>query len=477
MTRYIQGVDRASLCFPEKLDDYISEDNPVRAMDAFIDSLDLAELGFERMVPAATGRFAYHPATLLKIYVYGHLHRVQSSRRLERETRINVEMMWLSARLMPDHKTISDFRKDNARAIIKVCAEFVQVCRALKLFNKAEVAIDGSKFKAVNHRDKNFTEAKMKTRLERVKKRIAHYLEALDKADAQEQERGSDKVLQLERRILQLDAEQQRLEGLKKRMLAMPDKQLSLTDPDSRSMATGGKGSGMVGYNVQTAVESEHHLIVAHEVSNVGSDRSQLYNMASQAREALGSERLTAAADRGYYEGEQIRACEEDGIEVYVAKPQTSTSKKAGRFSKEDFHYEAEADQYRCPAGKALKYRFTGNDRGKAIRVYWYSRCETCAIKAQCTTSKQRRVSRWEHEAVLERVAARVAEKPEMMAMRRQTVEHPYGTLKMWMGATHFLTTRLSGVRAEMSLHVLAYNFKRVLNILGTGALVAHLNP
>ncbi len=470
MKRYIEGTDRQSLCMPPWLDDYISEDNPVRAVDRFVDSLDLQALGSNRLPPAPTGRPGYHPATLLKIHIYGYLNREQSGRRLERETQVNVEMMWLTGKLRPDHWTITAFRKNNGQAIIDACRTFEQVCGELALIDEtAEVAVDGSKFKAVNNRDKNFTKAKMDKRLEGVEKRIARYLAELDEADRWEQAQ----VEAQQERIAQMQAEQERLKGLEKQLEAAPDQQLSLIDPDCRSMKT--RAQGIVGYNVQIAVESKNHLIVAHEVTNVGSDRGQLHHMASQAREVIGSEELTAVADRGYYSGEEIRACEEDGIEVYVAKPQTSSSKKAGRFSKVDFVYEAEADQYRCPAGEALTYRFTSVEDGKAMRVYWCTACESCPIKAQCTTGKERRVKRWEHEAVLETVEKRLEQHPEMMGLRRQTVEHPFGTLKFWMGAVHFLTRKLPGVSTEMSLHVLAYNFKRVLNIVGTATLVETL--
>lgn len=470
MKRYIEGADRQSLCMPPRLDDYISEDNPVRAVDLFVDSLDLQTLGFNRLPPAVTGRPGYHPATLLKIYIYGYLNREQSGRRLERECEVNVEVMWLTGQLTPNHWTITEFRKNNGGAIIDACRAFEQVCGELALIDEtAEVAVDGSKFKAVNNRDNNFTKAKMDKRLEDVEKRIARYLAELDEADRWEQAQ----VEAQQQRIAQMQAEQERLKGLEKRLEATPDKQLSLTDPDARSMKS--RGQGIVGYNVQIAVESKNHLIVAHEVTNVGSDRGQLNNMANQAREAIGSEELTVVADRGYYSGEEIRACEEDNMAVYVPKPLTSGSKKAGRFGKQDFHYEAEQDQYRCPAGQTLTYQCTSVEEGKTLYVYATKACKDCPIKAQCTPAKARRIRRWEHEVVLETVEKRLGAHPEMMGLRRQTVEHPFGTLKFWMGAVHFLTRKLPGVSTEMSLHVLAYNFKRVLNLVGTAALVETL--
>jgi transposase len=471
MTRFVEGEDRTqSTLFPERLDDYIAEDNPVRVIEVFVDALDLKGLGFERYQPRAMGRPPYHPSTLLKLYIYGYLNRIQSSRRLERETQRNVEVMWLTQRLVPDHKTISDFRKDNGKAIVGVCREFVGVCRRLELFTQAVVAIDGSKFKAVNHRDKNFTEAKMKARQKRVERHIARYLAELDEADRAQPSVPEAKVTGLQDKLTKLKEEMARLKALEERMLNAPDKQLSLSDPDSRSMKT--RGTGIVGYNVQAAVEPEHHLIVAHEVTNVGSDRAQLAAMAERARGAMDTEELTAVADPGYFSGTQIVDCEEAGITPYVPKPLTSSGRKTGRFTKQDFVYEPEHDQYRCPAGEALTWRFVSVEHGLNLNVYWATACKDCSIKAQCTTGPERRIKRWEHEEVLDAMQARLDAAPEKMQLRRQTVEHPFGTLKAWMGATHFLTKTLPRVSTEMSLHVLAYNMKRVMNLLGVGMLV-----
>ena len=471
MTQFVEGEDRTqSTLFPERLDDYIADDNPVRVIEVFVDALDLKGLGFERHQARAMGRPPYHPSTLLKLYIYGYLNRIQSSRRLERETQRNVEVMWLTQRLMPDHKTISDFRKDNGKAIVRVCREFVGVCRRLELFTQAVVAIDGSKFKAVNHRDKNFTEAKMKARQKRVERHIARYLAELDEADRAQPSVPEAKVAGLQDKLTKLKEEMARLKALEKRMLDEPDKQLSLSDPDSRSMKT--RGTGIVGYNVQAAVEPEHHLIVAHEVTNVGSDRAQLAAMAERARDAMDTEELAAVADRGYFSGTQIVDCEEAGITAYVPKPLTSSGRKTGRFSKQDFVYEPEHDQYRCPAGEALTWRFVSVEHGLNLNVYWATACKDCSIKAQCTTGPERRIKRWEREEVLDAMQARLDAAPEKMQLRRQTVEHPFGTLKAWMGATHFLTKTLPRVSTEMSLHVLAYNMKRVMNLLGVGTLI-----
>jgi transposase len=473
MARFVVGDDRGqSTLFPERLDDYLAEDNPVRAIDALVDELDLACLGFGGVEPEATGRPAYHPSTLLKIYVYGYLNRVQSSRRLERECQRNIELIWLTGRLMPDFKTIADFRKDNGEAIRKVCREFVELCRRLELFSEASVAIDGSKFKAVNTRDRNFTQAKMARRLAQIDESIARYLSQLDSADRQGEAVPEAKTTRLNEKIATLRQEIQRLNVINTQMMQTEDRQISLTDPDARSMATSGRGSGMVGYNVQSAVDTKHHLIVTHEVTNVGSDRGQLSNMSEQARTAIGSEVIEAVADRGYYSGEEILACEAAGNTVYLPKPMTSGMNAKGRFGKQDFVYVAADDVYRCPSGEKLTYHFSNEEDGKRLRRYWTTACQACALKHKCTTGKQRRISRWEHEAVLKIVQARLDRSPDQMRVRRQTVEHPFGTIKSWMGATHFQMRTLKHVSTEMALHVLAYNMKRVMSILGVGGLM-----
>jgi transposase len=472
MKRFIEGEDRTqSTLLPECIDDYVTEDNPVRVIEAFVDELDLGGLGFDGVKPAETGRPAYHPATLLKIYIYGYLNRLQSSRRLEHESQRNVELMWLTGRLMPDFKTIANFRRDNGPAIRRVCREFIQLCRRLDLFSLALVAIDGSKFKAVNNRDRNFTRTKMQRRLEQIEESINRYLSQLDTADRRESAAAPGKAVRLQDKIAALKEQMQRLKQLEVRMNATADKQISLTDPDARSMATSGKGTGIVGYNVQTAVEAKHHLIVAHEVTNVGHDRSQLCDMAKKAREALGTEELTVVADRGYFDGEEILSCEQAGITAFVPKPLTSGAKAEGRFGKQDFSYIAADDVYRCPAGQRLTHRFTTIEHGMTLHAYWSSQCGACPMKAQCTTGRERRIKRWEHEAVIDAMQQRLDRDPGKMRVRRQTAEHPFGTLKAWMGSTHFLTKTLSRVSTEMSLHVLAYNLKRVMKIMGTGPL------
>jgi transposase len=472
MKRFIEGASRnQSTLLPESLDDYISEDNPIRAVDVFVEQLDLAAMGFSGVVPAATGRPSYHPAVLLKIYIYGYLNQIQSSRRLERETQRNVELMWLSERLTPDFKTIADFRHDNGEAIRNVCRQFVELCRQLQLFSHAVVAIDGSKFKAVNAHDRNFTRGKLDKRMQQIDKCIARYLTAMDTADRQVPDIAEARTNRLNQKIATLKAQMTRLKEIQIELEHSPSGQVSLTDPDARAMATS-NSRGLVGYNVQTAVDAAHHLIVAHEVTNIGTDRRQLSNMAKQAKVAMATDELQVIADRGYYNGDEVVACESAGIVPIVSKPMTSGAKAEGRFDKEDFVYDAATGEYRCPAGSWLKWRFARMEDGHLINRYWSSDCPRCAIKAQCTPSDYRRVSRYEHEASLEAMQRRIDLHPEVMRVRRQTVEHPFGTIKYWMGARHFLTRTLDRVSTEMSLNVLAYNMKRVMQIIGVPGMI-----
>src|SRR3977135_4663563 len=364
--------------------------------------------------------------------------------------------MWLLGRLAPDHKTIADFRKDNGLALRRVCARFVELCREMGLLATASVAIDGSKFKAVNNRDKNSTRAKVERRRAQLEESVARYLSQLDTADRQEPtEALVAKVTRLTEKLTKLKEEMDKLAVYEKLMLASPDQQISLTDPDSRSMATSGRGSGVVGYNVQVAVDTEHHLIITHEVTNSGSDRAQLANVASQAKGVLGVDELKAVADRGYFSGEEILACHNADIAVTLPKPMTSGIEARGRFGKQDFVYLADEDVYRCPAGEKLKYYYTNEEKGQKLHRYWTNACRTCALKAKCTKGPHRRITRWNHEEVLESVQARLDRNPDAMRTRRETVEHPFGTIKMRMGATHFLMKTLPKVATEMALCVL----------------------
>lgn len=476
MKRFIEGQarDQATL-FPECLDDWIDENNPARVVDAYIEGLDLSDLGFAGVDPKSTGRPAYHPAALLKLYIYGYLNAVQSSRRLEREAGRNVEVMWLLGRLVPDHKTIAEFRRNNGPAIAKVCAQFVELCRRIGLLAQASVAIDGSKFKAVNNRDRNFTANKMKRRMAQIEESIARYLHQLESADRQERSKArAMRINRLNEKLDKLHEEMERLQALDKQRLEQPDQQISLTDPDARSMATSGRGSGVVGYNVQATVDTKHHLIVAHEVTQSGSDRSQLAPMSKKTKEALGVDKLDVVADRGYFTSEQILECVEAGINVTIPKPQTSNNRARGQFGKSDFRYVASEDMYICPAGEVLMFvSHKRNAEGLNQRRYSTRACWSCKLKHRCTSASYRVVDRWEHEHVLEDVQRRLDENPQAMRIRRETVEHPFGTIKARMGAAHFLMKRLHNVKTEMSLAVLAYNLTRVMNIIGAGPLIA----
>lgn len=471
MSGFIQGEARhQTTLFPEALDDYITEENPIRVIDAFVDSIDLLSLGFKTM-PADTGRPGYHPSMMLKLFIYGYLNRIQSSRRLERETGRNVELMWLLERLSPDFKTIADFRKDNSKGIKNTCRTFIELCRQMNMFTDTVVAIDGSKFKAVNNSKKNYTPSKLKFHIDRFEKHLAEYLKQLDEADKYENQTVdnnviNDKISWLKKRLVELKAMEEKVNN-------HPEKQVSTTDPDSRLMKTKGM-SRLVCYNVQSAVDSKYHLIVAHEVTNK-TDRGQLCRMGIQAQAALKEKKITVIADKGYYSGVDIKNSQDEGMAVLVPKGDTSASEKKGIFNRSLFKYDAKKDVYTCPANKDLTYRFTGVDKGLTMKRYFLDvfTCRACNLKPQCTKSKQlRRIARWEHEDKIESMEALMASTPDSMLTRKQTVEHPFGTIKSWMGSTHFLTRRFKNVSTEMNLHVLAYNLTRMIKIRGIQGLI-----
>jgi transposase len=477
MSRFIEGLDRSqTTLLPDCVDDYVGAESAVRAIDAFVDMLDLATLGFD-VEPETTGRPGYHPATMLRLYLYGYLNQVQSSRRLERECGRNLELIWLTGRLKPDFKTIADFRKDNGPAIRKVCQQFVALCRDINLLDAEIVAIDGSKFKAVNAKARNYTREKLRRRLGEIDEAITRYLTELDRADEVLMKTGmampEARMVRAIKKLAHYKKESDALRAVEKRMDATGETQVSLTDPDCRSMATTSKQPRVVGYNVQSVVETKHHLIVAHEVTNHGYDRDALSVMARAAKDVMASEKIEAVADKGYYSGEEIVAAEQAGVAVTVSKPNTSNAAAFGRFDKADFVYVADEDIYRCPAGQRLTYRMVSEEAdGKMVRVYWTNVCMACPIKNKCTTGKERRVRRWEHEAILERAQKRLDDDPSKIPLRSKTVEHPFGTIKAWMGATHFKTKTLPRVSTEIALHVLAYNMMRVMAVLGVPRLV-----
>jgi transposase len=469
---HIRGAAREEvLLFPPSLDEYITDDNPVRFIDAFVDQLDLQDLGFTRAVASALGRPAYHPGDLLKLYIYGYLNRLRSSRLLEREAHRNVEVMWLLKKLTPDFKTIADFRKDNLLPIQKVCREFTLICKALDLFGGELVAIDGSKFKAVNNRKRNFTAAKLTKALQHIDEKIAEYLQALDTADTEAPTRPDLTVAVLHSRIAQFRERKQEYEELQQALLASGESQISLTDPDSRAMPV---AQGVdVCYNVEVVVDSKHKLIVTHEVTTAVTDKDQLAPLAKAAKAVLGEEQLDAVADKGFYNGEQVKECDEATIQAYIPQPHTSRNQHKGLFTKDDFRYDKERDSYWCPAREELTFRFETEEKGRATRYYATSACGGCPIKTQCTENKGgRRITRWADEQVLEAMAERVRVHPEIMKQRKELIEHVFGTMKRSMDQGYFLLRTRKKVAVEMSLTVLAYNLKRVITILGVAGLI-----
>jgi transposase len=472
MSGFIEGTCRKqATLFPDRLDDYLTEENEIRVIDYFIDSLDLSNLGF-KTVPADTGRPAYHPSTMLKLFVYGYLNRIQSSRRLEREAGRNVELMWLLERLAPDFKTIADFRKDNGKGIKHTCREFIGLCRQMNMFTDVIVAIDGSKFRAVNSKENNYTPKKLQFHIARVEKHIDKYLKQLDDSD-----RDAEKVIDetpIKEKLAWLQNRHAELRVLEAEVNNHPEQQLSTVDPDSRLMKTKGM-TRAVCYNVQTAVDSKHHLIVTHEVTNKP-DRGQLCQVAKAVQIALSEKAITVIADKGYYSGPDIKDTQDAGMTVLVPKGDTSGSEKKGIFNRSLFKYDAEKDVYICPASQELPYRFITGEKGLNVKRYWVdaATCRACELKSQCSNSKQsRRITRWEHQGEIDHLEDLMASMPDSMLIRKQTVEHPFGTIKSWMGATHFLTRGFKNVRTEMNLHVLAYNLRRMLSIHGQDKLIA----
>ncbi len=472
---YIRGVTRNQVVlFPESVEDYITAENPVRFIDAFVASLDLAGLGFNRAQPAETGRPAYDPGDLLRLYLYGYLNRVRSSRMLERETKVNVEVMWLLGKLSPDFKTIADFRRDNLKAIKQVCREFTLLCRKLKLFGGELVAIDGSKFKAVNNRRRNFNETRLTKAIKAIEEKVDGYLHELDQADGADTDPDTPppSAAELRDKIKTLTERKAKYQALHEDLKESGAKQVSLTDKDARAMVMH-HGSTEVGYNVQTAVDEKHQLIVEHEVTNDPTDHAHLAEMALRAKETLGVTQLEVVADMGYYDGAEVKQCAQAGVTAYIPKPITSVNRKRGLFIKQDFVYDDEKDCYRCPQGEELTYRYESFEQNRLIRYYTTSKCRDCPVKSKCTTnSRGRRITRWVDEKLLDEMARRVRARPEVMRRRQQLSEPPFGTIKRAMGHSYFLMKGLNKVGAEMSLTVLSYNIKRVINIIGVKKMI-----
>ena len=474
---YIEGSNRDQMTFfPQSLDEYVSDDNPVRFIDVFVENLDLINLGFKHSVLKETGRPPYHPSVLLKLYIYGYLNRIRSSRRLEQESYRNVEVIWLTGKLMPDHKTIANFRRDNRQAIREVCRTFTRFCRELDLFSGELIAIDGSKFKAVNNKGRNFTDRRLKKAIQDIEKKIDAYLDELDENDAMEPDEHKPSAGELKEKIQRLKERMKKYKELKKKMADSGETQISLTDPDCRSMPLAGGPRTQVAYNVQISVDEKYKLIVDHEVTNDVTDRNLLSQMAIRAKEALRVDEIDVLADMGYYDGQQVKDCLEEGFTPYIPKADTSANKKLGLFGKSDFNYDPEQDCYWCPAGQRLTFRFQTTEKDRDIKYYASSACSQCPIKAQCTRSKDgRRITRWVDEDLLDEMEKRVQENSEKVKLRKQLAEHPFGTIKHLWDQGNFLTRKLPNVRAEMALTILAYNIKRVSKILGVSRMIEAL--
>jgi len=470
---HITGHDRSqTLLLPEAVDDYVGSDNPVRFIDAFVNGLDLAASEFVGVEPKATGRPGYAPSDLLKLYVYGYLNRIRSSRRLEAETHRNIEVIWLLRHLKPDFKTIADFRRDNRVAFKPVFREFVLLCRQLDLFGPELLAVDGTRIKAVNNKDRDFTRASLEQFIRTSDERLADYLRQWDTGDVEEGGTGGgSRVPDLTTKIDAIRAKRDRLRSLLESLDRSGQSQISLTDPDSRAMAAHTRVA--VGYNAQIAVDAKHKLIVEQAVTNQVLDLGLLTQTAAPAKEILGVEQIDVTADRGYFKFEDIGACEQAGMTPYVPKPQRGSSVREGFFAKDEFRYDPAADVYVCPAGEQLRRKYESKSR-ELTKIDYSNRsaCLACALRPRCTNTF-RRVSRLENEAVLDRMAARLKARPDIVDRRRETVEHPFGSIKQWMGQGAFLMKGLENVRAEFSLTALAYNLRRAINIIGVRAMIA----
>jgi transposase len=472
--RYKTGIDRQQgFLLPASVEEYVSEENPVRAIDAYIESLDLGSLGFTNTRGELTaGQPSFPPQALLKLYLYGYLHRVRSSRQLEQECQRNLEVIWLMQGLRPVYKTIANFRKDNLKGIQAVNRDFVQLCKDLDLFGRELVAIDGSFFRGNVGKKSIYTEDHLKKTLKKIEQHIDGYLHEMEEADAAEAEQESAEKGQLQEKLAQLKERQQAYQERLQKLQASGEKQLAEVDEDARLLSK--KGSGMIaGYNVQTVVDEKHKLIVTAEVTQEANDQRQLEPMALEAKAVLEVEELKAATDGGYFNAVQIKNCLDAKITPYVPEPdKTAQVRQQGRFGREAFSYQPDNDTFLCPAGKVLKYKTTHLKGEKKMRKYASQAkvCAQCPLKDQCLPPKTpyRQLARWEHEAVIESHRERMhQEGREMMATRACLAEHPFGTLKRWCGSSHFLLRGLAKVRAEMNLLMFAYNFKRVLHILG----------
>jgi transposase len=468
---HVTGQSRyQSTLFPEVLDEVVGRDDPVRVIDAFVAGLDLEGLGFSKAVAEEMGRLPYAPGDLLKLYIYGYLHRVRASRRLEAETRRNVQVMWLINRLTPAFKTIADFRKDHAEAIVKVCRAFIGFCREQSLFGAELLAIDGTKIAAVASRKQVMTPKRIEQMNAAIDRKIADYLASMDEAD-REEPAAAGKPADVAAAIEALKAQKERLQAQAQDMAARGLKQMVMTEPQARLMRT--PHGHAVAYNAQTAVDAEHKLIVAFDLTNEGNDYRQLYPMAVQGKEAVGGDEVTVVADTGYSNGEHGALCEQDKVTAIVPRPETVNPKGSQYFSRDQFSYDRESDSWRCPAGETLSLFKTSHTQKK--KEYTSRACGACALKAQCTNTARRVIVRHFYEDEREAMHRRAVADPIWMKRRRATVEHPFGTMKWLMAGPRFLVKGLKKAKAELALGVLCYNLKRVTNILGVQALLGAL--
>ncbi len=472
--KHIRGMDRNQvILFPEVIDDYITEENPVRFTDAFVDSLDLIELGFKHAELSPTGRPPYNPADLLKLYIYGYLNRVRSSRFLEKECEKNVEVMWLLKKLTPDFKTIADFRKDNREAIKKVFKEFILLCKKLDLFGGELVAIDSSKFKAVNSRKRNFHEGKLKRSLQGIDEKIEKYLKEIEENDKVEADIRPPKAEKLKEKIEKLKERKEKYQGILKELKDSGERQISLTDPDSRLMLNNQKKE--VCYNVHITVDEKNKLILDHEVVNEHDDFSHLNELSMRAKQILEVDKLEVLADAGYHDSEEIEKCVNNGITPYV--PEKNPHGKVNldpAFYKTEFKYDKEKDVYTCPAGNELRFWATYDARKE--KLYRTENCSSCEFRPKCTSNKRGRIlTRREFEEAMEENRKRVKENIDKVKKRQDIVEHPFGTIKRSFNQGYLLLKRLHKVGTEISLTMLAYDITRVINIVGVDKLMGEM--
>lgn len=485
MNEHVAGAHRdQTILFPDTLDRYVDEENPVRFIDAFIDSLNIEKLGFKHAISCDTGRPSYDPSDLLKLYVYGYLNQVRSSRKLERECHRNVEVMWLMKKLAPDHKTIADFRKDNADCIKPVFKEFVYLCRSLDLYGAQLVAIDGTKFKAVNSRNNNFNEKTLALRLKKTEEKIAQYLKEMDENDKADSCRDEGaKTEKLKEKISKLEEKKLSYEQAQNQIKTTGEKEVSLTDPDSRLMRVDSQKLDVC-YNVRSAVDARKHLIVDYDVTNSSTDHHQLTKGAIEAKQTLGVDELEVLSDKGFYVTKELKECEDNGITVFMPIPSFNPTKGVGvpepEFSSERFVYGAVRDSYVCPAGKEMGF-WKSSSRGKELmsgRLYRTAFCVSCPFRIRCTRNRRGRIMfRPEYQGSVDRLKARLEspEGKEKLSRRREVAEHPFGTMKRAFNQGYLLLKGLRKVRGEVGFTMLAYNMRRAINILGIGALTASI--